>query len=106
MFHSIIYGAARDRPRPYIVASGLSHVVTVDGVAVDVQIYRLENDAQWTLEVITNEGTSTVWDALFDTDGEALAAFELTVEEEGMEAFFDRGNVMHPAIYAVQRSAS
>ena len=66
---------------PNIVASGLSRTVTIDDVKVEVQIFRLEHDPQWTLEVINDEGTSTVWDGLFDTDEEAFAAFELTVEE-------------------------
>jgi hypothetical protein len=79
---------------PNIVISGLSRTVTIDHVTVEVQIYRLEHDPQWALEVINDEGTSTVWDVLFDTDEEAFAAFELTVEEEGMEAFFDRVNVI------------
>ena len=48
---------------PNIVASGLSRTVTIDEVTVEVQIYRLEHDSQWTLEVVNGEGTSTVWDA-------------------------------------------
>ena len=79
---------------PNIVASGLSRTVTIDEVTVEVQIYRLEHNPQWALEVINDEGTSTVWDAMFDTDEEAFAAFELTVEEEGMNAFFNRDNVI------------
>ena len=39
-------------------------------------------------------GTSTVWDAPFDTDEEANSAFQLTVDEEGMGAFLDRTNVI------------
>ena len=79
---------------PNIITSGLSRTVTVDGVTVVVNIYRLEHDAQWALEVVNEVGTSTVWDAPFDTDEEAYAAFQLTVEEEGMEAFLDRTNVI------------
>lgn len=79
---------------PNIVTSGLSRTVTIDGVTVEVQIYRLEHDPQWALEVTNDEGTSTVWAAPFDTDGEALAALELTVEKERMEAFLDRDNVI------------
>lgn len=79
---------------PNIVTSGLSRTVTIDGVTVVVSIYRLEDDAQWSLEVVNEVGTSTVWDAPFDTDEEAFAAFQLTVEEEGMEAFLDRTNVI------------
>ena len=79
---------------PDLVTSGLSRTITVDGVTVEVNIYRLEHDAQWALEVVNAEGTSTVWDAVFETDEEALEAFQLTVQEEGMEAFLDRGNVI------------
>ncbi len=59
-----------------------------------MKIYRLEQDPQWVLEVVNEAGTSTVWDVLFDTDDEAFAAFRLTVEEEGMEAFLDNNNVI------------
>ena len=82
-----------DRP-PNIVTSGLSRTVTVDGVTVVVNIYRVEDDPQWALEVVNEVGTSTVWEAPFDTDEEAFAAFQLTVDEEGMEAFLDRTNVI------------
>ena len=52
-----------------------------------LEIYRLEDDLQWVLEVVNENGTSTVWDELFDTDGAAYAAFQSIVEEEGMSAF-------------------
>lgn len=83
----------RDRD-PNIIYSSLGRVVSIDGVTVDVKIYRLEDDPQWALEVVNEEGTSTVWDDLFDTDDEAYAAFQLTVEEEGMRAFLDDDNVI------------
>ena len=79
---------------PHIITSGLSRTVTVDGVTVVVNIYRLEHDPQWALEVVNEVGTSTVWDDPFDTDDEAYTAFQLTVEEEGMEAFLDRAKVI------------
>jgi hypothetical protein len=79
---------------PDIVVSGLSRSVTIDTVTVEVQIYRPEPESQWALEVVNDIGTSTAWDTLFDTDAEAFAAFELTVEEEGMGAFFDWRDVV------------
>ena len=79
---------------PNIVVSGLSRMITADGITVDVQIFRLEQDPQWTLEVTNDKGTSTVWDAMFDTDDEAFAAFQLTAQEEGMDAFLDDDNVI------------
>lgn len=79
---------------PNLLYSGLGRMLTIDGVTVDVKIYRLEHDPQWALEVVNDEGTSIVWDVLFDTDDEAYAAFQLTVEEEGMRAFLDDDNVI------------
>jgi hypothetical protein len=79
---------------PNIVSSSLSGVVREEGVTVRLEIYRLEHESQWSLEVINDAGTSIVWDIPFDTDEEARAAFRLTVEEEGMEAFLDKSNVI------------
>lgn len=79
---------------PNIVLSSLSGVVREAGISVRLGIYRLEQDPQWTLEVVNEAGTSTVWDVQFDTDEEAFAAFRLAVEEEGMEAFLDNQNVI------------
>lgn len=79
---------------PNIIHSGLSRTITCDGVSVEVLIYRLENDPKWALEVVNEERSSTVWDTLFDTDDEALQAFELALAEEGIDAFLDRSNVI------------
>jgi hypothetical protein len=79
---------------PNKVSSSLSGIVLEDGVTVQLAIYRLEHESQWSLEVINDAGTSIVWDVPFDTDVEAHAAFRLTVDEEGMDAFLDRSNVI------------
>jgi hypothetical protein len=79
---------------PNIITSGLSGHVTEEGVTVRVEIYRLEDRPGWTLEVVNDEGTSTVWEQPFDSDQEALAAFRVTVDEEGMAAFFEQTNVI------------
>jgi hypothetical protein len=79
---------------PNLITSDLSRTLTIDAMTVEVRIYRLRNDTQWTLEVVNEERTSTVWSNLFDTDEEAFAAFELTLEEEGMEPFRGRDNVI------------
>lgn len=79
---------------PNIVHSSLSGLVTIDDITVDVQIYRLEHDPQWALEVINEERTSTTWDELFDSDDDAFAAFEKVVADEGIETFLDNANVI------------
>jgi hypothetical protein len=61
---------------------------------VDVKIYKLEGDPQWALEVTNAKGASIVWESLFDSDDEAYDAFQLVVDEEGMQAFLDEDNVI------------
>jgi hypothetical protein len=79
---------------PNIVTSGLSRPITRDGVSITLEIYRLESEPDWTLEVVNDRGTSIVWDDLFKTDDLALAAFEQVVADEGMTTFLDPSNVI------------
>ena len=79
---------------PNLVNSSLSGVVTTDGVKVEVCIVRLEDEKQWTLEVVNAAGTSTVWDETFSSDEEAYAEFKRTVADEGIQTFLDQGNVV------------
>ena len=80
-----------DQGEPNLVHSGLSRMVTKDGVTVEVSIVRLENETRWSLEVVNSSGTSTVWDDLFSSDEEAYAEFERTVAKEGIRTFLDGG---------------
>jgi uncharacterized protein len=68
---------------PTIITSPLSGYFSEGGITVNVQIYRLE-DTKWSLEVIDSDGTSIVWDDLFDTDEAARAEFQRSVAEEGL----------------------
>ena len=74
---------------PTIITSPLSRSITRDDITVEVNIYRLEHEPQWALEVVNTHGTSSVWDDPFETDEEAYAAFEQAVAEEGMETFLN-----------------
>jgi hypothetical protein len=79
---------------PNILHSGLSRKIVVGGLNFRVEIYRLEHEPGWSLEVIDKDGTSTVWDDQFKSDREALEELETAVREEGVAAFMDRGNVV------------
>ena len=79
---------------PNLITSWLSGRVTNDGITVEVEIYRLEGEEGWVLEVVNDKGTSTVWDDLFPTDSAAREEFNRTVAEEGMQTFLDNGNVV------------
>jgi hypothetical protein len=78
---------------PAIIYSDLCCTVTFAGITVEVQIYRSEHDPKWALEVVTEDGNTTLWDKMFHTDEEALATFEQTVIDEGIETFLDDGDV-------------
>jgi hypothetical protein len=77
---------------PRVNTSRLSRAVTKDGVTVEVSIIRLENETEWSLEVVNDKNTSIVWDDLFVSYDKAYAEFERTVAEEGMRAFLDKGS--------------
>ena len=79
---------------PNLVNSGFSGFVTEDEITVEVNIVRLEAEADWSLEVVNGNGTSIVWDDPFASDVEAFAAFRKAVAEEGMAAFLDGANVI------------
>ena len=79
---------------PNIVHSDLSGIVSKDDITVEVFIYRLENESKWSLEVANDAFTSIVWDDLFDSDEDAYAEFQQTVEEKGIRAFLDNQNVI------------
>jgi hypothetical protein len=73
---------------PEIECSPLYQEVAQDGLTVRVQIHRLKTGSGgWSLEVVDDENTSTVWDDLFATDHEALAEFSRTLKAEGIESF-------------------
>jgi hypothetical protein len=77
-----------EEDEPEIEFSPLCREVSRGEITVIVQIYRLsgKND-QWTLEVVNEENTSTVWNEPFETDADAYKEFERTLAAEGIESF-------------------
>jgi hypothetical protein len=70
-----------------IEMSPLCRKETRDGIAVEILIYRGEDDDGWLLEVVDQEDGSTVWDDPFPTDQAALDEAMRTIEEEGIATF-------------------
>lgn len=76
--------------------SRLSGLFTREGITVEVQIYRFAGTAEaWTLEVVDQEGGSTVWTENFFTDQAAHKAFLHAVEVDGMGQFLEPGETLH-----------
>lgn len=69
-----------------IFHSPLAQTYNSGGHTLRIDIYR-SADSLWTLEVVDEEGTSTVWDDPFETDKAALETAFLAIEEEGVASF-------------------
>ncbi|MDY7117436.1 hypothetical protein RAN53_13865 [Halomonas sp. SSL-5] len=74
---------------PELIQSPLSQTITRDGHTLRVDIYRLEEETDWLLEVVNDDGTSHVWDDRFTTDQAALDAVQEVIDEESISAFLD-----------------
>lgn len=65
--------------------SSLSQHVSIHGKAVKVKIFRGDAGG-WSLEVVDEFGTSTIWDDEFETETAALNEAEATIREEGIDS--------------------
>lgn len=74
-----------------IIDSPLAQTYSADGHTVRIQIYRLP-DTLWSLEVVDERGTSTVWDDLFETDKQALEEAFMAIESEGIAQFITKAH--------------
>lgn len=79
---------------PNLVTSGKSNRIVVDGYPFSIDIFRLETDTTWTLEVVDLNNTSHVWDEQFRSDAEARDVALKTIEAEGAVAFMRGNNVI------------
>ena len=69
-----------------LIYSPLTQTYSADGHSLSIEIYR-NPDSPWVLEVVDENGTSSVWDQEFDTDKAALEAAFLEIEKEGIANF-------------------
>ena len=73
---------------PEIESSTLCTSVTREGITVGVEIYRIAGSGEgWSLEVVDQDGGSTVWSDLFATHRKAYTEFTQTLETEGIRSF-------------------
>lgn len=81
---------------PNIVDSSMSRKIVEDGITFDVQIYKIEGTDEWSLDVVTPDGTSVVWDHLFTDDEVAFKEAVNTIRSEGALAFQNSGGNVIP----------
>ncbi|UXT82588.1 hypothetical protein [Agrobacterium tumefaciens] len=83
-----------EEDEPNLVTSGKSKRIVVDGYPFSIDIFRLETDTAWTLEVVDHTNTSHVWDEQFRSDAEARDVAVKAIEAEGALAFMRGNNVI------------
>ena len=71
---------------PNLEVSPLSTEVSSGGRTVSVEIFRLEGETSWALEVVDEYNNSTVWDDAFETESSALTEAKMTILSEGIRA--------------------
>jgi hypothetical protein len=81
---------------PNLIISSASQRIVEEGVPFKVDIYKLEGGDGWSLEVITADGTSIVWDELFQDDQAAFNEAVATIREEGAVSFANGGSNVIP----------
>ena len=79
---------------PNLVTSSKSQRIVVDGYPFSIEIYKLEEENRWTLEVVDHEGTSHVWDESFESDKGAQNAAIQELESQGANGFMRVDNVI------------
>ncbi len=70
-----------------VIDSPLSGELRRDGITIDVQIYRGDEDETWVLEVVDSENASHLWDDQFSTYQAAMDELIRTIQREGMKQF-------------------
>ena len=81
---------------PNLVISSASQRIVEDGVPFKVDIYKLEGGEGWSLEVVTSDGTSIVWDDLFEDDQAAFKEAVAAIRKEGALVFANGGSNVVP----------
>ena len=82
---------------PVLVDSPLSQEIEVDGYIFEINIFRLERETAWTLEVVDEDNTSHVWDDTFTSEVAALIEAQNELRSLGAKAFMagEAGPTMH-----------
>ena len=80
--------------RPNVVVSSKSQQVEKDGEVYSIDIYKLEGEDEWTLELIDKDSTSLVWNEVFRDDQKAFDEGYKVIMEEGHLAFREDADVI------------
>ncbi len=70
-----------------LITSELSQEISSGGRTIKAEIYKLESQEEWTLEIEDEFNNSTVWDDTFATESEALIEAKKSILAEGVKKF-------------------
>jgi hypothetical protein len=71
-----------------VIQSKHTQNYSVDGKAVEIDIYRTE-DSGWILEIVDENNNSTLWEDEFEKEDDALAEALDALKEEGIDNFIE-----------------
>jgi predicted dehydrogenase len=72
---------------PNLIISGVWQHLVEEDVRFKVDLYKFEGGDGWSLEFVTEDGTSIVWDDLFEDDQAAFEDAVATIRKEGAVTF-------------------
>jgi hypothetical protein len=98
MIHS-----AKQLANRHYVYSRLCQRVVVDGIPLDIVIYRPNAGGGWQLNVIDAQSQATIWDTVFVTDWAAFAAFQARSSKDGVQTCVSNDNVVAFPHYGIRK---
>lgn len=75
--------------------SRFSGTIFRSGIMIDVQIFRLQGEDRWCLEVIGDAGAITAFGRKFATDLDACVEFLRVLDTQGTRAFREPLSTLH-----------
>ena len=72
---------------PILEYSPLNQELSSGGGTVSVEIFRLEGEREWTMQLVDEYSNCTVWDDTFPTDAAALVEAKKAILEETISSF-------------------
>lgn len=72
---------------PKVELSSLSQEISSGGRNVNVEIYRLEGESAWCLEIVDEFNNSTCWDETFETESSALVEAKKAILEDRISSY-------------------
>lgn len=76
---------------PNIIPSTLSRRIEGDGTFIEIEIYRIEGEEGWILEVVDEDDAATIYEDRFDTEQAALQEVLDAIAEHGVRVYLEEG---------------